>query len=70
MINMPMPLLIELLARPQYIPQILSALRSADLSKYKDSMRSLIERDMEETEKILIFQFVCAFCLNITIKQT
>lgn len=42
------------LARPQYIPQILSALRSADLSKYKDSMRSLIERDMEETEKILI----------------
>lgn len=42
------------LARPQYIPQILSALRSADLSKYKDSMRPLIERDMEETEKILI----------------
>ena len=41
------------LARPQYIPQILSALRSADLSKYKDSMRPLIERDMEETEKIL-----------------
>ena len=42
------------LARPQYIPQILSALRSADLSKYKDSMRPLIERDMEETEMILI----------------
>ena len=42
------------LAKPQYIPQILSALRSADLSKYKDSMRPLIERDMEETEKILI----------------
>lgn len=42
------------LARPQYIPQILSALRSADLSKYKDSMRPLIERDMEETEKILM----------------
>ena len=41
------------LARPQYIPQILSALRSADLSKYKDSMRPLIERDMAETEKIL-----------------
>ena len=38
----------------QYIPQILSALRSADLSKYKDSMRPLIERDMEETEKILM----------------
>ena len=42
------------LARPQYIPQILSALRSADLSKYKDSMRPLIERDMEESEKILM----------------
>ena len=42
------------LARPQYIPQILSALRSADLSKYKDSIRPLIERDMAETEKILI----------------
>ena len=27
---------------------------SADLSKYKDSMRPLIERDMEETEKILM----------------
>ncbi len=42
------------LARPQYIPQILSALHSADLSKYKDSMRPLIERDIAETEKILI----------------
>ena len=42
------------LARPQYIPQTLSALRSADLSKYNDSMRPLIERDMEETEKILM----------------
>lgn len=41
------------LARPQYIPQILSALHNADLSKYKDSMRPLIERDMAETEKIL-----------------
>ena len=37
-----------------HIPQILSALRSADLSKYKDSMRPLIERDMEETKKILM----------------
>lgn len=41
------------LARPQYIPQILSALHNADLSKYKDSMRPLIERDIAETEKIL-----------------
>lgn len=40
-------------ARPQYIPAILSCLRSADLSKYKDSMRPLIERDMAETEKAL-----------------
>lgn len=40
-------------ARPQYIPQILSALRSADLSKYKDSMRPLIEKDIAQTERIL-----------------
>ncbi|MBE6981094.1 MAG: SufBD protein, partial [Ruminococcaceae bacterium] len=25
----------------------------ADLSKYKDSMRPLIEKDMEETERLL-----------------
>ena len=36
-----------------YIPQILSALRSADLSPYRDSMRPLIEKDIAETEKIL-----------------
>lgn len=41
------------LAKPQYIPQILSCLHSADLSKYKDSMRPLIEKDMAETKKIL-----------------
>ncbi|MGN0666437.1 MAG: SufBD protein [Huintestinicola sp.] len=41
-------------AKPQYIPQILSALHNADLSKYKDSMRPLIERDISETENILI----------------
>lgn len=40
-------------AKPQYIPKILSCLRSADLSKYKDSMRPLIEKDIAETEKIL-----------------
>lgn len=39
--------------KPQYIPQILSALHSADLSKYKDSMRPLIEKDIAETEKVL-----------------
>ena len=40
-------------AKPQYIPMILSALQDADLSKYKDSMRPLIEKDIAETEKIL-----------------
>ena len=39
------------LAKPKYIPAIVSALRSADLSKYKDSMRPLIEQDIAETEK-------------------
>ena len=42
------------MAKPQYIPRILSCFHDADLSKYKDSMRPLIERDMEETEKILM----------------
>ena len=41
------------LAKPQYIPMILSSLKSADLSKYKDSMRPLIEKDIAETEKLL-----------------
>ena len=40
-------------AKPQYIPTILSSLRRADLSKYKDSMRPLIERDIAETERVL-----------------
>lgn len=40
-------------AKPQYIPRILSSLRNADLSKYKDSMRPLIEKDIAETEKVL-----------------
>ena len=41
------------LAKPQYIEMILSSFKSADLSKYKDSMRPLIEKDIAETEKIL-----------------
>ena len=41
------------LAKPQYIPQILDCFHNADQSKYKDSMRSLIEKDMAETERIL-----------------
>ena len=40
-------------AKPQYIPRILLCLHEADLSKYKDSMRPLIEKDMAETERIL-----------------
>lgn len=40
-------------AKPQYIPQIVEALDNADLSRYKDSMRPLIEKDIEETKKIL-----------------
>lgn len=42
------------MAKPQYIPRILSCFHGADLSKYKDSMRPLIEKDMEETERLLL----------------
>ena len=45
-------------AKPQYIPRILSSFKSADLSKYKDSMRPLIEKDMSETEKILAAKII------------
>ena len=41
------------MAKPQYIPRIIAHFHSADLSKYTDSMRPLIERDMAETEKAL-----------------
>ena len=41
------------LAKPQYIPQILDCFHNVDLSKYKDSMRPLIEKDMAEAEKTL-----------------
>lgn len=41
------------LAKPQYIPKIKACFHSADLSKYKDTMRPLIEKDMAETERIL-----------------
>lgn len=40
-------------AKPQLIPKIVDSLHSVDLSKYKDSMRPLIERDIAETEKAL-----------------
>lgn len=39
--------------KPQYISRILACFQEADLSKYKDSMRPLIEKDMLETEQIL-----------------
>lgn len=42
------------LAKPSYIPSILECFEQADLSKYKDSMRPLIEKDMEETKKKLM----------------
>ena len=35
--------------KPCYISKIITALTSADLSKYKDSMRPLIEKDISET---------------------
>ena len=40
-------------AKPRYIPRILEALRSADTSKYRDSMRPLIEKDIRETAEAL-----------------
>lgn len=40
-------------AKPQYVPMMLSALNNADLSKYKDSMRPLIEKDIAETVRLL-----------------
>lgn len=40
-------------AKPRYIPMILSALDSVDLSKYKDSMRLLIEKDITATKQTL-----------------
>ena len=40
-------------AKPHYIQKITDYLHSTDLTKYKDSMRPLIEKDMAETEKAL-----------------
>ena len=41
------------MAKPQYIPRIVFCLQSADVSKQKDSMRSLIEKDIAETKRIM-----------------
>lgn len=38
-------------AKPQYIPRILSCFHEADLSRYKDSMRPLIEKDMKDRKE-------------------
>ena len=40
-------------SKPEYIPRITDALREADLSKYKDSMRPLIKKDIEVTNRTL-----------------
>ena len=42
-------------AKPQYIPRILSAFQAADLSKYSDSMRPLIEKDIAQARRLLSF---------------
>lgn len=36
-------------AKPTFVPAIIAALQNADLSKYKDSMRPLIEKDIQKT---------------------
>ena len=40
-------------AKPLLIPEIISALQNAEFSKYRDSMRPLIEKDIAETIGIL-----------------
>ena len=40
-------------ANPQYIPAITACFHSMDLSKYKKSMRPLIEKDIAEAENTL-----------------
>ena len=40
-------------AKPQYIPRITDALREADLSKYSSSVRPLIKKDIEVTNRTL-----------------
>ena len=40
-------------SKPEHIPRITEALREADLSKYNSSMRPLIEKDIEDTNRVL-----------------
>lgn len=40
-------------AQPRYAARILSALRSADVSRYRDSMRPLIARDIMQAAEML-----------------
>ena len=41
------------LAKPQLTPKILACFQEADLSKYRDSMRPLIEKDLAQTRQAL-----------------
>lgn len=45
-------------AKPKYISKIVDHLHSADLSQYKDSMRPLIERDINDTVEALLHDHV------------
>lgn len=45
-------------AKPKYISKIVDRLHSADLSQYKDSMRPLIERDINDTVEALLHDHV------------
>lgn len=40
-------------AKPHYIPKIILSLQKADVTKYKDSMRPLIEKDIINTILVL-----------------
>lgn len=42
-------------AQPKYIPDICNALQHAELSQYRDSMRPLIQRDIGETLRKLMY---------------
>ncbi len=40
-------------SRPQYVSRIMKALENADAEKYAESMRSLVEKDIEECISLL-----------------
>lgn len=43
-------------AKPRLVPEIVTALENADLSRYRDSMRPLVEKDIAETVRRLTSQ--------------